>query len=169
MNRCGRRRVDGTPCQAWRVTRFPFGEFGGCSMHLTDDELDQREADVLALKVAIRAYDSEHAEPACWSWPISDAHREAVAADGVNGLAVWQDRRCGLCGARGRLVLDHDHDSGQCRGWLCRSCNGREPGGGRRAIIAWRERPAAALFGLSERYWSSWSGFAEPAEEQQAG
>ena len=34
---------------------------------------------------------------------------------------------CGICGAnsssRGKLCLDHDHESGRIRGFLCTECN----------------------------------------------
>jgi len=39
-------------------------------------------------------------------------------AETVNG--------CQICGAqpeKERLCLDHDHETGEFRGWLCRSCN----------------------------------------------
>lgn len=30
---------------------------------------------------------------------------------------------CPVCGRDGRLDLDHDHSTGQVRGWLCGNCN----------------------------------------------
>lgn len=33
---------------------------------------------------------------------------------------------CAVCRAEGRLVADHDHDTGRLRGLICRSCNQRE-------------------------------------------
>jgi hypothetical protein len=33
------------------------------------------------------------------------------------------DGKCDLCGRVAKLNLDHDHDTGNFRGWLCTSCN----------------------------------------------
>ena len=30
---------------------------------------------------------------------------------------------CDCCGKTSKLVLDHDHNTGKFRGWLCHSCN----------------------------------------------
>lgn len=30
---------------------------------------------------------------------------------------------CELCGRTGRIVWDHNHDTGNFRGWLCYPCN----------------------------------------------
>ncbi|MGH8743486.1 MAG: endonuclease VII domain-containing protein [Burkholderiales bacterium] len=56
--------------------------------------------------------------------------RDTFGTDG-NDLFDAQDGRCDICRqtmiryARGRFAaqLDHDHDTGKLRGWLCRSCN----------------------------------------------
>lgn len=34
-----------------------------------------------------------------------------------------QEFRCALCNKKRYLVLDHDHDTGKARGYLCRGCN----------------------------------------------
>jgi hypothetical protein len=71
-------------------------------------------------------------------------------------LAELQGNRCGICGASDRTGthdLDHDHDSGMVRGFLCRGCNLLE---GRHGICAapmecevctWRIRPAVSWIG----------------------
>lgn len=63
----------------------------------------------------------------------------------------WHDGQCAMCG-NGTLVLDHCHDTGIVRGYLCRACNRQECEGGPR-WQAWRsgDHPAAA-FGHFEIY-----------------
>ena len=38
-------------------------------------------------------------------------------------LLEAQDELCAICGCEGRLTLDHCHDTGRLRGWLCSGCN----------------------------------------------
>lgn len=38
-------------------------------------------------------------------------------------LYKQQHKRCGICNRILFLVLDHDHDTKQARGYLCRGCN----------------------------------------------
>jgi hypothetical protein len=41
-------------------------------------------------------------------------------------MACRQDNRCAICGQKTPdLNCDHDHDTGQARGWLCLKCNGK--------------------------------------------
>ena len=30
---------------------------------------------------------------------------------------------CEVCGGKGKIVYDHDHNTGNFRGWLCENCN----------------------------------------------
>lgn len=61
--------------------------------------------------------------PACWSWDpplLPQPNRRGR-------LEAWQDGRCAICGATGGVLFDdHDHDTGDTRGYLCPSCNGLE-------------------------------------------
>lgn len=34
-----------------------------------------------------------------------------------------QNNECACCGQRAKLVIDHDHDTGELRGLICSSCN----------------------------------------------
>lgn len=115
--------------------------------------------------------------PACWSWPLphpdadpmaefrdlppdvyQDVLRGFEATGGVGEalLSMWQDGRCAICGRTEgpALVLDHDHQTGLARGWLCRSCNTREGQDGEAASVfgQYRERPPVAILGVGFRY-----------------
>lgn len=44
---------------------------------------------------------------------------------GVESTSAHLDapNNCEVCGAEGRIFLDHDHATGKHRGWLCIGCN----------------------------------------------
>ena len=44
---------------------------------------------------------------------VAQLRKEAPAPTGI----------CDLCGTTSKLVLDHDHENGTFRGWLCNGCN----------------------------------------------
>lgn len=90
---------------------------------------------------------TDRTEPACWSWrpPDDDDIEEARLDDyapaggyeygswrhGLNVLLRFCRDRCTICGEGGQeqhrvLQMDHDHESGLCRGVLCARCNQRE-------------------------------------------
>jgi hypothetical protein len=114
-------------------------------------------------------------DPACWAWPVADADVAAASAcDEVAArdlLQRWQRNRCAVCGdppnvGGTRLVLDHDHQTGLVRGYLCQSCNIREGQyrGDYGVFIDYRSRPPATLLGITVRYLDPFTGdFAEPA------
>lgn len=62
-----------------------------------------------------------------WGRPAERMYTDACALndhDGYIFLVEWQDRRCAMCGYDDcRLVLDHCHESGLARGFLCSPCN----------------------------------------------
>lgn len=67
-------------------------------------------------------------------------------------MTEWQQGRCAICGARGSLVVDHDHQTGLVRGKLCPSCNTRE---GHRHGGIWdkyRQRNPATICGVENPY-----------------
>jgi hypothetical protein len=95
-------------------------------------------------------------EPACWSWPVTEADRRE------GRLIQWQQWRCANCGGVDELVCDHDHETGLVRGWLCRSCNGLEPGAfGDDPLVLYRQRNPATMLGVHEQYWSPFTRSAE--------
>jgi len=72
---------------------------------------------------------------------------------------------CAICGGTGDLVDDHDHETGLVRGRLCRFCNAKEGHADNDGIFGkYRERNPASILGISVRYWSPWSGYAEPSD-----
>jgi len=52
------------------------------------------------------------------------ARRYNTTADVLIRMREAQGNACALCLKANRLVVDHDHDTGLIRGWLCISCNG---------------------------------------------
>lgn len=108
--------------------------------------------------------------PACWAWLVSaddhecaylaatagtDRERERITEELIVG---WHSGRCAVCGGfrgdpgRGRLVWDHDHDTGYVRGLLCGSCNTREAHSTLPEFTRYRVRPPAAILGLTMFY-----------------
>lgn len=97
-------------------------------------------------------------QPACWSWPSLPLPQ----MNSRGPLLRWQADRCAICeivrtkgsrddGRQAGLVEDHDHATGDVRGYLCHRCNtseGRSPA----AVFAlYRERPPTAILGLRLR------------------
>lgn len=46
-----------------------------------------------------------------------------ITLDQYNAMFRKQNRKCKLCGRKVRLVLDHCHDTGRLRGFICQRCN----------------------------------------------
>lgn len=109
--------------------------------------------------------------PACWAWPVTEAEREQarrvltaatdLERDRVREelLIAWHAGRCAICGmfrgkpGRGRLVWDHQHETGDVRGLLCGSCNASEPHARTRGeFLRYRIRPPAAILGVRLAY-----------------
>ena len=49
--------------------------------------------------------------------------RYGLAVEEYVELAVRQNWACAICGSTGRLLVDHDHETGSIRGLLCNRCN----------------------------------------------
>jgi hypothetical protein len=74
--------------------------------------------------------------------------------DGYRHLHTWQNSMCAMCGRDGdRLVLDHCHETGLARGFLCSACNIKESRSF--GAVEWdiyRKFPPAVLLGLKFYY-----------------
>ena len=88
--------------------------------------------------------------PACWAWP------EPVrpVANYLSTMRDWQAGRCATCGNEplGGLWEDHDHRTGDTRGFLCPGCNVREAGSKLPVFVRYRQRPPTVILGLLIRY-----------------
>lgn len=148
----GPRGVCGHPVVDGFLTPSPWlSDLWSCGRHLTAEERARREGNAAGL-AAISALLRQR-DPACSSWPMPD---DLDRSDHWTALADWQDGRCGICGStRGRQVLDHDHDTGLVRGWLCLSDNiseGTSSGAPGDVFERYRERPPAVILGVTIRY-----------------
>jgi len=72
------------------------------------------------------ACNPEHVVRRKLSWGDVEKHAD-LKSGVVHMLLKLQEGRCAICGEpdglRGRLVLDHDHETGKLRGLLCDRCN----------------------------------------------
>ena len=50
-------------------------------------------------------------------------YRYNTTPEQVEAMRVMQGGTCAICGRAGRLVIDHNHSTGQVRGLLCFECN----------------------------------------------
>ncbi|MEU9654274.1 endonuclease domain-containing protein [Streptomyces sp. NPDC048110] len=132
-----------------------------CLRHLEPEELGAVQQ---MLEGAQRLVDRwlPHLAPACWFWPLPAAALDSAPFSMEASLFTWQQDRCAICGRHGRmggtasesLVLDHDHQTDQARGFLCHPCNKREsqrdPGDGR--FANYRRLPPAVMLAYAARY-----------------
>lgn len=51
------------------------------------------------------------------------AWRYGTTASELREMSAEQDGRCVICARERKLVVDHDHESGDVRGLLCSRCN----------------------------------------------
>lgn len=87
----------------------------------------------------------------------------------------FHDQRCAICGRQsdGTHVQDHDHVSGQVRGYLCPSCNTAE-GKSVHILFAWyRLWHPAAILDHHQMYdglgWhGGWNVYTHPQEAEEA-
>ena len=98
-------------------------------------------------------------KPAYLIWIRDDSRTSNEAKtledyDGYRHLHTWQNKMCAMCGRDGeKLVLDHCHETGLARGFLCSPCNIKESKSF--GAIEWeiyRKFPPAVLLGLKFYY-----------------
>jgi hypothetical protein len=157
---CPNRRV------AWLVTtNLPDPE--SCYEHLSEE---QRAAFNAASAAVQERMQQLRNEPDCWSWPVPEPREYADETEAGDALHEWQhEYGCAICGGIGPLVTDHNHETGLVRGNLCHACNIKEGKGySTPPFEKYRERPPAAILGVSVRYWSPFTGYAEPRAPETA-
>ena len=80
-------------------------------------------------------------------------------SEGLHELHEWQEGRCAMCGhERGKILMDHCHESGLIRGLLCHSCNLNESGNYDVRWQIYRKFPPTMLLNVRVFYndFSSW-------------
>jgi hypothetical protein len=186
--RCGQPTRAGTPCKNFRMAAGAR-EWSACSRHATAEESAEHQ-DALARErdEAQRLLLARHQSlpVACWSWPVAGEHlrrageaRDCLHLEQARSLAWdllvdWQARRCAICGSRDDRYLDHSHETGLVRGWLCHGCNIGEglshiPGG---QFERYREKNPATILGIKIRYRDprpSWYEPTSPAVDRSPG
>ena len=111
---------------------------------------------------------AEMRPPDCWTWPVpADLPGSADRVTALRLLRSWQAGRCAVCSDRVES-LDHDHATGLVRGWLCQVCNTLEGFAADPAdpCVQYRTRNPASILGLTIRYFSPITGWAEPAADR---
>jgi hypothetical protein len=88
--------------------------------------------------------------PACWSWQLPTL----PMPNNIRLVEKWQEGRCAVCGVvPKRLVEDHDHGSGDTRGYLCEGCNVMEGQAKQRLVFAlYRRQHPTSMLGVLHRY-----------------
>lgn len=46
-----------------------------------------------------------------------------ITSEQVRALEIHQQGECRLCGVKAKLVVDHNHTTGEVRSLLCKNCN----------------------------------------------
>lgn len=93
----------------------------------------------------------------------TDAWKAWPGPTADDDMWTWQAGRCAACGkdAGRKIVLDHCHQNGLARGFLCRPCNTREGYGRDELWGAWRRGDNPALtYGFFEVYADMFTGTA---------
>lgn len=106
-----------------------------------------------------------NADPACWSWEVPPLPQP----NGHHSLRAWHRQRCAICGTvrpdpalpaqigyerrpiSVGLYEDHDHSTGETRGYLCPTCNTAEGRSQAPVFVRYRQRPPAQILGLMVR------------------
>lgn len=69
------------------------------------------------IKKSKRKYRKAHSER------INESDRKCKKTKLEKIAGRKKPEQCEVCGAFGRIVFDHDHKTGEFRGWICNRCN----------------------------------------------
>lgn len=106
-----------------------------------------------------RAHPDAHKESWRRSGLVQRLKRFGLTREQYDALIAAQGNRCAICGkvpSKRMLNLDHDHDTGEVRGFLCSGCNGASLGrladdvSRAEARALWHEQRAAKLRAVIE-------------------
>lgn len=101
-------------------------------------------------------------ELACWGGGDGPP---ATGAEAFEILDDFHKDQCAICGMKGKLVLDHCHESDLVRAYLCNGCNTQEGKGGNMAFSIYRRFYPTKLLNIEIHYtdYSSWgSAYYDP-------
>jgi hypothetical protein len=103
----------------------------------------------------------QYCTPCYDNYTRAKAYRKqyGIALDDYDRMLDDQDGRCAICRCvprTKRLAVDHDHDTGEVRGLLCRGCNywlagrvsGRDPVAVLERALEYLRNPPARALGL---------------------
>ena len=108
--------------KAWETRKARYGPSGG----VKSPSVEVRRR--ISAKLTGRQFSEAH-KAAISRWQIGrklpHSTKDAISRALRGRKRSWGNHwgACGLCGGMAWLMKDHDHHTGQFRGWLCHVCN----------------------------------------------